>query len=103
MKFLAMEHEMPNVSGSDFKPHLKAEALRVWELYQSGIFRELYFDKNKHNAVIILECQDIKEADAYLQTLPLVKAGLISFEIVELEPYSGFARLFEDVSKGRFC
>lgn len=45
MKILAIEKEMPNVSVEDFKPHLKAEALRVWELYQLEIFRELYFDK----------------------------------------------------------
>ncbi len=94
MKILAIEKELPNISGTDFKPHLKAEAFRVWELYQSGIIRELYFDKDKHNAVIILECQDIKEAEENLKTLPLVKEGLICFEIIALEPYSGFSRLF---------
>ena len=94
MKILAIEKEMPNLSGEDFKPHLKAEASRVWELYQSEIMRELYFDKNTHNAVIILECKDAKEAVEYLNTLPLVKEKLITFEIMELEPYSGFSRLF---------
>jgi hypothetical protein len=29
-----------------------------------------------------------------LGTLPLVKAGLISFELMPLVPYPGFARLF---------
>lgn len=95
MKILAIEKEMPNISDNEFKPHLKAEALRVWELYKSEIFRELYFDKNKHNAVIILECKDINEAEEYLKTLPLFKEGLIGFEIIALEPYSGFSRLFE--------
>lgn len=96
MKILAIETEVPNTSGQDFKPYLKAEALRVWELYQSEIFRELYFDKNKHNAVIILECKDTKEAEEYLKTLPLVKEGLIYFNIIALEPYSGFSRLFNN-------
>lgn len=94
MKILAMEIEMPNVSGKDFEPYLKAEALRVWELYQVGIVREIYFDNNKHNAVIILECKDTQEAEEYLKTLPLVKEGLICFDIIALEPYPGFARLF---------
>lgn len=95
MKILAIEKEISDKSDHNFKRYLKAEALRVWELYQAGIFRELYFDKNKHNAVIILECKDIKEAEEKLGTLPLVKEGLIDFDIIPLEPYSGFARLFE--------
>lgn len=94
MKILAMEKEIPNFFGGDFKPHLRAEALRVWELYQAGIFRELYFDQEKHNAVIILECNDTNEAEEILKTLPLVKEGLIRFDIIALEPYSGFSRLF---------
>ena len=96
MKVLAIEKEMPGLSSEDFKPHLKAEASKVWELYQSGIIREIYFDKNTHNAVIMLECKDAKEAGEYLATLPLVKEKLISFEIMELEAYSGFCRLFGD-------
>lgn len=94
MKILAIEKEMPDASVEAFKPHLRAEALRVWELYKSEIIREFYFDKDKHNAVIILECKDIGEADEYLNTLPLVKEGLIRFEIIALEPYSGLSRLF---------
>jgi hypothetical protein len=94
MKILAIEKEIPDISGDAFKPHLKAEALRVWELYQSEIFREIFFDKNKHNAIIILECKDLNEAEKILNSLPLVKEKLIAFEIIALEPYSGFARLF---------
>jgi hypothetical protein len=96
MKILAMEKEISNYSDIDFKPYLKAEATRIWELYQSGIFREIYFDKNKHNAIIIMECNDLQEAEGYLGTLPLVKEELIYFEMIALEPYSGFARLFDN-------
>lgn len=96
MKILAMERDVPGINGDQFKPHLKAEALRVWELYQNDIFRELYFDKDQHNAVIIMECKDIEEARAALQTLPLVREGLIDFEVIALQPYSGFSRLFAE-------
>ena len=43
MRILAIEREVPDLSPDDFKPHLKAEAARAWELYQAGIFREMYF------------------------------------------------------------
>lgn len=94
MKILAIEKEIPGLSTDDFKPHAKAEAARVWELYRAGIFRELYFRQDRPEAVLVLECVNIDEANEVLNTLPLVKAGLITFEVIPLEPYPGFARLF---------
>lgn len=94
MKILAVEHETPGITLDQFQPHLQAEARRAWELYQQGIIRELYFDRDQHSAVLILECDDLPQAQAALSTLPLVRAGLITFELRPLIPYSGFARLF---------
>ncbi len=75
---------------------MKDEARRVWEMQQSGQLREIYFDADQHNAVLILECAEVEEAHAaVLASLPLVSAGLIEFEIIPLAPYDGFARLFE--------
>jgi muconolactone delta-isomerase len=98
MKVLALEHETPladgAVSATDWQPHLKAEAARAWELYQAGIIRELYFRPDQHTAVLVLECASIAEAQHVLNSLPLVSAGLITFEIIPLIAYSGFSRLF---------
>ncbi len=99
MKILAIEKEIPGIKDEDYKPHLKTEALQAWELYQQGIIRELYFTQTYNSAVLILECKDADEADKYLNTLPLVKEGLIKFEVMPLIPYSGFARLFSNVNK----
>ncbi len=94
MKFLAIERETPGVTDEQFRPHLKAEASRAWELYQAGVLRELYFCEEQSIAVLMLECADTDEAKSALDSLPLVRAGLISFEIMPLSPYPGFARLF---------
>ena len=94
VKILAIEKELPGVSAERFKEHAKAEALRAWELYQSGVIRELYFRADKPCAVLVLECADIDEARGVLKTLPLVKEGLIEFEIIPLKAYPGFERLF---------
>lgn len=94
MKILALEKELPGVEDTAFQPHLKAEAARVWELYQAGILREIYFRADQHTAVLMLECPDVDAARAALDTLPLVQASLIVFEIMPLMPYSGFGRLF---------
>jgi len=96
MKILAMQKEVPGVGEDDFKPHLKAEAARVWELYRLGVFRELYFRKDRPGAVLILECADVEEAGHVLKTLPLAREALIDFDIIPLKPYPGFARLFAE-------
>jgi muconolactone delta-isomerase len=95
MKILCIEKEVPGVKEEDYGPYLKAEALRAWELFQQGIVRELYFTQEDHSAVLMLECSSADEAEEVLNSLPLVKEGLIKFNIVPLIPYPGFARLFE--------
>ena len=94
MKILAMEKDIPGVLVSRFTEHLEEEARRVWELYQSGVIRELYFRQDKSAAVLILECSNLDEAAKVLNDLPLVEAGLITFDLIPLIPYPGFSRLF---------
>jgi hypothetical protein len=95
MKILALEKENPGASPECFQAHAKAEALRVWELYQSGVLREVYFHADRDEAVLVLECSNTDKAQEILRSLPLVKAGLITFDLIPLAPYPGFARLFE--------
>jgi len=94
MKILAIEKQIPDISAERFQPHLKIEAARIWELHQAQIIREIYFRADKSQAVLILECANLSEARENLESLPLVQQGLISFEIIPLAPYPGFARLF---------
>ena len=94
MKILALEKEMPGVSDAAFQSHLRTEAQAVWALVQADVVREIYFRQAWRGAVLILECRDAVEAEQTLGQLPLVKAGLIAFDVIPLVPYSGFARLF---------
>jgi muconolactone delta-isomerase len=95
MKIIAIEHEADGKIAADFQPYLSAEAAQVWRLNQAGVLREIYFRVDQTSAVLILECDDAAEAQAHLDTLPLVRAGLITFELIPLAPYPGYARLFE--------
>lgn len=97
MKILALERELPDRTADQYAPALlKAEARRAWELHQAGIIRELYFRADRHEAVLVLECADVDEARSVLDTLPLMRAKLIGFELIPLMAYPGFARLFAD-------
>jgi hypothetical protein len=94
VKILAMEKAGVGPGTVATQELLQSEALRAWELYQDGVIRELYFRGDRPSAVLVLECRDVEEARQILDTLPLVAAGLIGFEIHGLVPYPGFARLF---------
>jgi muconolactone delta-isomerase len=94
MKILALEREISGTQPGALAPDLKAEALRVWRLYQEGVIRELYFRQDRHEAVLILECADTAEARQVLDSLPLVKSSCIAFDVIPLIPYPGFERLF---------
>jgi hypothetical protein len=95
MKILALEKDVPGITGEAFTEKiLKEEALVAWKLYQAGKIRELYFRQDKHAAVLILEAQSLDEARATTEQLPLVRDRLIDFELIPLAAYPGFARLF---------
>ena len=94
MKILALEKELPGASLDKFKSLLKAEARGVWELQQSGVLREIYFNAFQHTAVLMLEYSNVEAARQLLSALPLAAAGLIEFEMIPLAPYDGFGRLF---------
>ena len=92
MKILAIEKENPNLSSADFAPYLNAEAKHVYDLQQQGIIREIYFNQN-HEAILMLECINLSEAEEILNKFPLKQNGLITFQLMELKPYTGFSRL----------
>jgi hypothetical protein len=96
MKILAFEHELPGAAAACFQQFGKEEALTAWKLHQAGAIRELYFRADQPTAVLVLECASIAAAAALLESLPFVREGLISFELVPLTAYPGFARLFGD-------
>ena len=58
------------------------------------VLREIYFTEDK-NAVLILECKDKEQAIKLLNSLPLVKNNMITFDVVALLPYTGMERLVE--------
>jgi len=99
MKILAIEKETPDAALKEYQPHLRNEAARVYQLYRAGVIRETYFHQQHHTAVLVLECADAAAAQLVLDSFPLVRAGLITFEVLPLVPYTGFTRLFEQADE----
>ena len=92
MKYIAIEIDIEDVDWNNSEAILKEEAKTALKLFEQGLIREMYFDE-ENCAVLILESQSKAEAEKTLLKLPLVKAGMIKFEIRELKPYTGFSRV----------
>jgi len=101
VKVLALGRDTAPADDPRFAEVRPAEARRAWELYQQDVLREIYFRADRPNGVLVLEVPDLAAARAVIDSLPLVAAGLIDFDLVPLKPYPGFARLFaEGASSG---
>lgn len=93
MKILAIEKEVPGVDWKMVSKDLMAkEAHQVYAMYVSGLLREHYFNEEKC-AVLVLECENKAHAQQVLEKLPLVEQNLITFQIMELRPYTGYDRI----------
>jgi len=96
MQYLVMTRDIGLVDWASKASLLRCEAERVRDLAALGVVRDIWFTERK-DAVLLLECADAVLAREALESLPLVKAGLIAYELTELHPYTGFSRLDEPV------
>ena len=46
--------------------------------------------------MLVLECDDVTEAERLVAAIPMSKADLLDFEVIPLRPYLGFRELFRD-------
>lgn len=100
MQVLALAHDTGPADDPRWPEIRVPEARRAWELYQAGTIRQIWFRADRANGVLLLEVADLAEARAVIDSLPLVAAGLIDFDLVPLRPYPGFARLFAEAAPG---
>ncbi len=95
MKILAIEKEVPGTDWSAVSKELLAqEAFDVYKMYLAEQLREHYFN-DEHGAVLLLECNSKAQARELLEKLPLVEKGLITFDVMELHPYTGYDRIID--------
>ena len=94
MKILAIEKDLKIVDWKKESQTLIEEAKAAYNMLLSDSLREIYFTESK-NAVLVLECENKSTAKKLLSRLPLVEKKIIDFEIMELQPYTGFSRLMD--------
>ena len=91
---LVITHDKPNINWKEQEQLLKQEAKVLWDLQKNGIIRNIWFTKNSREAILIIEAKDSIRTKEIIDTFPLVKEGLIMYDIFELVAYDGYERLF---------
>ncbi|MDX2110165.1 MAG: superoxide dismutase [Verrucomicrobiota bacterium] len=95
MQILALEKELKAIDPQQHGVLLREEAACVWGFKKAGIIRDIWFTQRDKTAVVMLECPSEEAAKEHLAMLPLVREGLITFEILPLRSYDGFDRLMD--------
>ena len=95
MKILALIDLTPGADLQKLRAGLADELRGSWELYTTGTLREVYATAVPTRVVFVLEAPGVDDARAQLARLPLVSAGLMQIELIELKPFANWSLLFE--------
>jgi hypothetical protein len=96
MKILTIIELAASADVSEVRRNLNAELRESWKLFSEDILREAYTTDDSGRVVFVLEAIDRAAAETELRRLPLVKLGYFSVRLIELRPFSNWARLFSE-------
>jgi muconolactone delta-isomerase len=94
MQFLVLMRLKPDTDRARLMALAKPEAAKAWEMVTSGVLRSIHLIKGPAGAVLLFEADDQGQVQAQVARLPLVEAGVVTVEILPLEPFTGWALLF---------
>ena len=81
MRVFIIAHKSEDFTTEDFAAHLKAEEDHCLELYADGTLREILRRDDGKGAVLILEVENVAQAQQICADLPYAKLGMLSFSI----------------------
>ena len=90
MKVLMIIHRNSDRAVEEFAALLEPGATYARKLYANETAREIYSRADGNGSVLILEVQNEAQAKAIAEELPVIKAGLMRYEIYGLKPYRAF-------------
>ena len=95
MKILAIIDVARGAPLDKVREELANEIRGAWHLLETGVLREAYATASPTRVVFVLEADGAAAALEHLRRLPLVGAGLVHVELVELKPFVNWSVLFE--------
>jgi muconolactone delta-isomerase len=90
MQFLTVSRRIEAFADSDFAPLVEEEGCQARILYGGGFIRQIWHRADRPGACILFEAESEDQVRERLNTLPMVKAGMLDVTIIPLKPYAGF-------------
>ncbi len=94
MRILCLDVPATGATLEKYAPYLTPEVLHAWDLYKSGLIRDIYFRQDRPGVAMFLECDSVEEAKKAVAAFPLAQAGLLTFECMPLGPFTNWGHLF---------
>ncbi|MDO5614071.1 MAG: YciI family protein [Paracoccus sp. (in: a-proteobacteria)] len=94
MRFVAISNPVNGAGMDEFGPLLDAEVRYAWQGYKDGAFRDIYFRQDVLGVVIMVEADSLDAAKSAVAGFPLAKAGLITFDVIPVGPFTNWEMLF---------
>ena len=95
MKLFAVDRILPTATEENIRGVVIREALHIWMLYTKDIVRETYFRKDRPGVILVLEAESVADAKKVLSTFPMVRAGVIDFDIIPVGHFVPFGTLLD--------
>jgi hypothetical protein len=86
MQILAISKLNVGVTPDSIGQHGADEVKHTLETYLDGKIRSFWFQVDRPGVVFILECSDENEARELMNEQPLVVAGMMSIDLIPLQP-----------------
>ena len=92
MKVMAIASPKAALTPDLLKPHMPHEVPHTLQLYLDGTVEQFWFVE-KSGPIFLMNVESIDHAKAILVTLPLVAAGLMTYELKSVGPLIPLGRL----------
>ena len=94
MKVMAIASPKVALNPEMLKPHMPAEVPHTLQLYLDGVVEQFWFREQK-GPIFLMNVETVEQAQAVLNTLPLVKADLMTYELMPVGPLAPLGRLIQ--------
>ena len=95
MKVLAVTSVKPG-SPEQLQQILPKEVPATLKLYLEGVVEQMWMRENRGGPVFLMAVETAEAAEAALARLPLVQAGLMTYELYPVGPLSALGLLIQD-------
>jgi hypothetical protein len=94
MKVFAIASAKPTLTPDQLQKHLPNEVPATLKHYLDGKIEQFWF-REKAGPIFLMNVESIEQAKAELGTLPLVAAGLMTYELMPVTPLSPLGLLIQ--------